>query len=379
MGDGNGDLAERRAPSDGRRMILAARDPAPLKHSAKLRRTISQQAIIVICILSLGAFLYVARSLLLPVIFALVVGLTLGPYTGYAIKRGVPAWILAAAVVLTIVGLSNLAVVMLANPVAELLRQAPEIADAVTDRLYVFHGQFSALHRLQTALGAKDGDNGLGFNVTRLIEGAVTIVTPAAVQFAVQFVLFIGTLFFFILGRARFRANTIAWFGSRAARLRALKIIGDVEAKLSGFLIVVTGINLCLGVATAGIMHLLGMPYPLLWGAFAFALNFVPYIGAGLLTVMLFFVALLTYPTLAGALLPPAAFLLLNTLEGQFLTPAIVGRRVLHVHPLVIFLSVAFWAWLWGPLGAFLATPFLIVARAAYDHLYPNRNAELPG
>ena len=75
--------------------------------------------------------------------------------------------------------------------------------------------------------------------------------------------------------------------------------------------------------------------------------------------------ALLTFPTLLGALLPPAIFIAITVVEGQFLTPAIVGRRVLNLHPLAMFLSIAFWAWLWGPVGAFLATPILIVARVA--------------
>ena len=95
--------------------------------------------------------------------------------------------------------------------------------------------------------------------------------------------------------------------------------------------------------------------------------------------VLLFVIGLVTYPTLLGALLPPAVFMAITVIEGQFLTPAIVGRRVLNLHPLVIFLGIAFWAWLWGPIGAFLATPILIVARVALTHLYPHQNSELPG
>jgi predicted PurR-regulated permease PerM len=94
--------------------------------------------------------------------------------------------------------------------------------------------------------------------------------------------------------------------------------------------------------------------------------------------VLLFGVGLMTYPTLAGALLPPAVFLAITTIEGQFLTPAIIGRRVLLIQPLAIFLAIAFWAWLWGPLGAFIATPILIIARVTLDHLYPSQKMELP-
>ena len=82
----------------------------------------------------------------------------------------------------------------------------------------------------------------------------------------------------------------------------------------------------------------------------------------------------MTYPTLLGALIPPAVFIGITIIEGQFLTPAIVGRRVLNLHPLAIFLSIAFWSWLWGPVGAFLATPILIMARVALAHSIRARN-----
>ena len=125
--------------------------------------------------------------------------------------------------------------------------------------------------------------------------------------------------------------------------------------------------------------YLMGLPSPILWGALAFGLNYVPYVGPAIMDVLLFGIGLLTFPTLFGALLPPAVFLAVTVIEGQFLTPAIVGRRVLNLHPLAIFLGIAFWAWLWGPVGAFLATPILIVARVAFNHLYPPHKAELPG
>ena len=77
-------------------------------------------------------------------------------------------------------------------------------------------------------------------------------------------------------------------------------------------------------------------------------------------------------------MLPPGVFMLMTLVEGQFLTPAIVGRQVLNLNALAVFLSIAFWAWLWGPIGAFLATPILIVACVVLEHLYPRAAAELP-
>jgi predicted PurR-regulated permease PerM len=207
----------------------------------------------------------------------------------------------------------------------------------------------------------------------------VTVVTPAAVQLLMQFVLFFGTLFFFIIGRTEFRKYALNWCATRETRLRALKILNDIEDNLGGYLIVVTAINLSLGIVTTIMAYLLGLPAPLLWGFLAFGLNYIPYVGPAIMYVLLFVIGLVTYPTILGALLPPGIFMAITLVEGQFLSPAIVGRQVLSIHPLSIFLGIAFWAWMWGPMGAFLATPILIAGRVVYDHLYPQQKTDLPG
>ena len=362
-----------------RRLSLDIRDPVPFENTTHFWRAIAQPATIVMCVLMFGVFLYLARALLLPVLCAFLVGLTFGPYIGSAVRRGVPAWLLAVFVVLTVIGLANVAVVVLATPASEMLRRTPEIAAAFKDKLHILDRPILAFYQLQMSLGTVPKGEGIDLNATRMIEGLLTIVTPAAVQFILQVILFVGTLFFFILGRSTFRTHTVNWFSARDARLRALKIMNDIEDNLSGYLIVVTTINLSLGLITVVVTYFMGLPYPILWGALAFGLNYVPYVGPSIMYVLLFVIGLLIYPTLPGALLPPAVYMIITTIEGQFLTPAIVGRRVLQLHPLAIFLGIAFWAWLWGPLGAFLATPILIIARATLNHLYPRHKTELPG
>ena len=121
----------------------------------------------------------------------------------------------------------------------------------------------------------------------------------------------------------------------------------------------------------------LGFPAPLLWGALAFVLHYIPYVGPGMMHIILFVIGLLTFDTLWPALIAPLFFMTFTFIEGHFLMPNIVGRQLL-LHPLAVFLSLAFWAWLWGPIGAFLATPILIMATVASDHLYPRSKTTLP-
>jgi predicted PurR-regulated permease PerM len=206
-----------------------------------------------------------------------------------------------------------------------------------------------------------------------VIGSVLGAVTPALVQF----VLFFATLFFFIFGRSAMRRGAVNVFSTREGRLRALRIVNDIERSLSGYLITVTTINAFVGAFAALVTWMLGFPAPLLWGALAFLLNYIPYVGPGLMQVTLFVIGLLTFDTLLPALVAPAIFMAFTFVEGHFLVPNIIGRQLL-LHPLAVFLSLAFWSWMWGPVGAFLATPILIMAVVVADHLYPRTRMTLP-
>jgi predicted PurR-regulated permease PerM len=119
------------------------------------------------------------------------------------------------------------------------------------------------------------------------------------------------------------------------------------------------------------------LPNPIILGLMAMALNYVPYIGAACTTVVLFGVGLVTFPSLGYALVPPAAFVGAATVEGQFITPTVLGHR-LTLNPLAVLLALAFWAWLWGPMGAFLAVPLTIVILVTMTHLFPPDESKLP-
>ena len=137
-------------------------------------------------------------------------------------------------------------------------------------------------------------------------------------------------------------------------------------------------INFCLGVVVSAGAYAFGFPSPLLFGILAVVLNYIPYIGAGCMTVILFGIGLVSFPSLGYAIIPPAAFVALATLEGQFITPTVLGRR-LTLNPLAVLLALAFWAWIWGPMGAFLAVPLTIVGLVTLHHLFPADESRLPG
>lgn len=357
----------------GRAIRVGAYDPAPVEDVTTFWRTMAQLATILMAIIMFGAFLYIARPLLMPVLCALILSLTIGPLAGYAVKHGFPSWVPALTFVVLFGAMLYLAVILLADPISDLIARSSEIGNAIKDKFRFMERPLAAIKELRAAIL---GSGGVTVDVSQpaeVIGNVVGAVTPAVLQF----VLFFATLFFFIFGRAAMRRSVVNIFATRDGRLRALKIFNDIERSLSGYVITVTIINACVGIVAIAVTWALGFPAPLLWGALAFLLNYIPYVGPGLMHAVLFFIGLLTFDTLLPALIAPLFFIAFTFVEGHFIVPSIIGRQLL-LHPLAVFLSLAFWAWLWGPIGAFLATPILIMATVAVDHLYPRDKTTLP-
>jgi predicted PurR-regulated permease PerM len=132
----------------------------------------------------------------------------------------------------------------------------------------------------------------------------------------------------------------------------------------------VAAINAALGTAAGLVFWGLGMPNPALWGALGFVLNFIPYVGAVFTIGITALVAAATFPHLGQAILVPASYLALGTIEGNFVTPHILGKRLV-LNPVVIFIGLVFWGWMWGILGALLAIPMLVMVKIICDHIEP--------
>ncbi len=336
--------------------------------------TASQLAICGIFIILFIAALELARPVLLPATFAFVIGLMLGPLSARAKTFGIPSLVTAIALWLLVLGTFYGVIVLLSAPALDWIGQAPEISHNIKEKLQFLDRPISALQDLRNAILPKSENSNFGIDIASLVQPALTIATPAIGQIFI----FFGTLFFFLLGRTRLRLAFVVHFDDHEARLRTLKIMNEIERNLTNFLSVVAIINFIVGVTACLIAYFVGLPNPIAWGVLAFILNFVPYIGALIVEVVLLAVGLVTFPTLAHALIAPILYFAFTTLEGHFITPTIMGRRLTLI-PLTVFLSLIFWTWLWGPVGAFLAVPFLIVAMVAIHHLFPRDERALPG
>jgi predicted PurR-regulated permease PerM len=354
--------------------LLAINDPQPVAHVSAVWHTAAQAATIGIFIILFITALDLTRAVLLPVTSAFVIGLMLGPLSARAKAYGIPSLITAIVLWLLVVVVFYGVIILLSAPALDWIAKAPEIGRIIKEKLQVLDQPMSALRALRDAVLPKGDISDLGFDIVKFVQPAFVFVTPAIGQIFI----FFGTLFFFLLGRARLRHFLVILFEDRDSRLRVLKIINDIEHNLTKYLSVVAMINLVVGLTAGLIAYCIGLPNPIAWGVLAFILNFIPYIGALVMEVVLLAVGLVTFPSLAKAIIAPVLYFGFTTLEGHFITPSIMGHQ-LALNPLTVFLSLIFWTWLWGPIGAFLAVPLLIVALVAISHVFPEDERVLPG
>jgi predicted PurR-regulated permease PerM len=205
------------------------------------------------------------------------------------------------------------------------------------------------------------------------VQPALEFLSPTFTEF----LLFFATLVLFIASWRDLRRALIMTFGDHAARLRTLRIVNAIEGQLGGYLITVTMINLGVGTATGIICAASGMPSPAGLGALAATLNFLPIIGPVAMFAILIVVGVIAQATLGAGLIAPLAFVGITFVEGHFVTPTIIGRR-LELNALAVFMALAFWTWLWGPMGGFLSSPLLIVGLILKEHLMPADRPHLP-
>lgn len=320
-----------------------------------------------VTILALFAALYVARAVMLPITLAFLLSFLLSPLVRLLDRFGIPAPLGAGIVLLTLLTAIIYGISFLAEPAIQWGERLPEVLERLRYRL----GHISeAVRQVTRGTGENDGGYGVapsigisGVDLGGMILGRTwQIIGGAAVMlFLLYFLLAAGDL----LLRKLVRVLP----GMREKRIAVL-IARSIEHEVSRYLFTIALINTALGMVVGGIMFLLGMPNAVLWGVMAGVLNFIPYLGPAVTIMVLTAVALFTFESLGEALLRPLAFFVLTTLEGQLITPLILGRRLM-LNPVVIFISLIFWAWMWGIVGALLAVPITMILKILCDSIPP--------
>lgn len=351
--------------------------PLPESHSELppvIRRTeFVAFALAGLLLIAVVAVLYVAKAFFLPVVMAIVAGTMLSPAATFLEKRGVPRAVGAVLIVTTVTAMVAFVFALIAAPVMEWSSHLPELGAQLKEKMHVFDRPLALWQELQTMVGGSDGLPSVQLPKIEWVQPTLEFLSPTFTEF----LLFFATLILFIASWRDLRRALIMNFGERDARLRTLRILNEIEVHLGNYLLTVTIINLGVGAAAGIVCAVTGMPNPAALGALAATLNFIPIIGPVAMFVILAVVGLVAFPTLGGGLAAAIAFGGITFLEGHFVTPTIIGRR-LALNALAVFVALAFWTWLWGPMGAFLSSPLLIVGLILKEHLLPENSPQLP-
>ena len=221
---------------------------------------------------------------------------------------------------------------LIAAPAMEWSSRLPELGAQLKDKPHVFDRPLALWQELQTMLGGSDGLPSFQLPKFEWVQPTLEFLSPT---FA-EFLLFFATLILFIASWRDLRRAMIMNFGERDARLRTLRILNEIEVHLGSYLLTVTIINVGVGIATGIVCAVTGMPNPAGLGALAATLNFIPIIGPVAMFVVLVVVGLVAFPTIGGGLMAALAFGGITFLEGHFVTPTIIGRR-LALNALAVF------------------------------------------
>ncbi|HXN70391.1 MAG TPA: AI-2E family transporter [Bradyrhizobium sp.] len=332
-------------------------------------------ALVALLIISIIAVLYVAKAFFLPVVAAFVVGTMLSPAAGFLERRRIPRAVAAVLIVSAVGALFTFLVGLISSPLVQWSARLPELGSLLREKLHVFDRPLALWQELQGMLGGSDTLSAVPFQMPKFdwMQPTLEFLSPTFTEF----LLFFATLILFIASWRDLRRALIMNFGDHEARLRTLRILNEIELRLGGYLLTVTMINLGVGAATGIACAIAGMPNPAGLGALAATLNFLPIIGPVAMFVILTVVGVIAFSTLGAGLIAPLAFVGIAFLEGHFVTPTIIGRR-LELNALAVFIALAFWTWLWGPMGGFLSSPLLIVALILKEHLMPVDTPQLP-
>jgi predicted PurR-regulated permease PerM len=331
-------------------------------------QSLARIAIIITGLLATLAALDYGQPFLSPVCLAVITGLMASPVAS-ALERFVPPSVAAATVVVLFLALIGAAVALFSMPLSIWTERLPEIWLEMQRHLINWRSVFDTLGGVQEQIRTIAGGKA-EMTVDIAESSAVEEIATLAPALVAQIVLFLASLYFFLATRHSIRTSVLSLCFSRHSRLRTARMFRDAEWFVSRYLLSITVINACLGVVTAAAMWLLEVPQPYLWGMLAFCLNYVVYIGPAVMAAILLGVGLATWDSPPAIFLPVAAYLTLNMIEAQFVTPQVIGRSV-TLNPFFVFLSLAFWIWLWGPVGGLLAVPFLLVGYAAMRNAIP--------
>jgi len=323
-------------------------------------------AVVVLATLAVGYTLWAAQELVLPILLAMFFALIGNPIIRGLQRVYVPRFLGALLVLLGGLFAAGALGNQLIEPAGEWIRQVPremkQVAPKLRDLYKPMLDANKAAQNIARAAGGESTSRPVQVIRTEANEPfKVLTATPRRVASVLAVVLL--TFFFMVYGQ-QLQRNAIALLPTRQQKKLTVDILTSIERAISRYVLTITVINMCLGLALSGALYWLGVPMQeaLLWGTMAAILNFAPYVGPLIGIVIMLLMGFVAFDDLWPSLLPAGIYLALHTLEGQIITPIILGHSM-RLSPLVLILALMVFGWLWGIVGLLLAVPLLVCVK----------------
>jgi len=358
--------------SDDEREAVKVASGATLRIAELLQRPFDVRSIALTGLLILAVFytIYFMRSILLPIVLALLLSYLFRPIVRGLAQLKIPLPVGAAFILIGFLALVGYGISALATPAVGWLQKAPAGLAELQHKLLPVKKSVAQVAQASGEIEKLATTNAEAKTVEvkrHSITEMFFLRTPELIASAVLLSIL---LYFLLVYDQVFIAKLVKLLPTFSDKKTAVSIAHDIESQISRYLLTITAINACLGLAVGTAVGLLGLRNPVMWGVMVALLNFVPYLGALTGIICMTIGAILSFESLGYALVFPAVYLAFAVLEGSFITPWVMGRS-LTLNPVIILLSLTFWGWMWGIVGIILAVPILAAFKIFCAHIKP--------
>ncbi len=347
--------------------VVVPGTPPPAPPEGPAPRPRAPLSLVVLAVLAVGVVLWATQSVILPVLLAMFFALVGNPIIRVLQRARVPRFISALAVLFSGIAIAVLLGQQLVQPAGEWIREAPRELRSLTPKLQKITKPVQAANEAAENIARAAGGETSGKQV-QVVKTEVNdpykalTATPKVITAVLAVVLL--TFFFMVYGQD-LRRNAIALLPDRQKKKVTVEILKAIELEVSRYVLTITVINVVVGLIFAAcLLFFLDLPLDeaLLWGTMAAVLNFAPYVGPLIGMIVMLLMGFATYDAPLQALLPAAIYLGLHTLEGQILTPIVLGKTM-AISPLILILALMVFGSMWGIIGLLLAVPMLVCAK----------------
>ena len=328
-------------------------------------RALSSLFMIASILMILVTALYVAKPLLLPIIVGAFIALLCGPLVNYLVRFGIPRMINVIAVLFGLVAVIGISLNILSEPAQQWWSKLPLFLENVSNEVNEVTQNSNEDSASSLLVNSSVANDGLTNNTAFSIVKSVLTTTPTIVS---QMMIALFMAYFMMNYGRQIYARALTLCTNFSDKRKAVELVKVVQKDLSRYLGSITLINIALGFVVGCVFYAMGLKDPFLWGAFAGLMNYIPYLGPMVSVTCFALVSFLQFESLSYALTVAAIFLAINLIESQMVTPILLGKRF-SLNPLILFIWLVFWGWLWGAMGMLIGVPLLVCINVLFEQL----------